>query len=104
MRDENLRPALTKFCHCFSANERTSGMRMIVSFTYCLFDRILQMGTCAMKAREQGGVVDERLNVYGVQNLKVAGKCLPFCFVWKKNINPNISLFRLQYNTGLCRS
>ena len=26
-----------------------------------------------MKAREQGGVVDERLNVYGVQNLKVAG-------------------------------
>ena len=27
-----------------------------------------------MKAREQGGVVDERLNVYGVQNLKIAGK------------------------------
>ena len=27
-----------------------------------------------MKPREQGGVVDERLNVYGVQNLKVAGK------------------------------
>ena len=26
-----------------------------------------------MKAREQGGVVDERLNVYGVQNLKIAG-------------------------------
>ena len=33
-----------------------------------------------MKARERGGVVDERLNVYGVQNLKVAGKCLPFFF------------------------
>jgi len=29
-------------------------------------------GTCAMKPRGQGGVVDERLNVYGVQNLKVA--------------------------------
>jgi hypothetical protein len=27
-----------------------------------------------MKPREQGGVVDARLNVYGVQNLKVAGK------------------------------
>ena len=27
-----------------------------------------------MKAREQGGVVDERLNVYGVQSLKIAGK------------------------------
>ena len=26
-----------------------------------------------MKPRERGGVVDERLNVYGVQNLKVAG-------------------------------
>lgn len=30
------------------------------------------IGTCAMKPREQGGVVDPRLNVYGVQNLKVA--------------------------------
>ncbi|KAI0301548.1 alcohol oxidase-like protein [Multifurca ochricompacta] len=30
------------------------------------------LGTCAMKPREQGGVVDFRLNVYGVQNLKVA--------------------------------
>ena len=32
-----------------------------------------QIGTCAMKPREQGGVVDARLNVYGVQNLKIAG-------------------------------
>ncbi|KAK6524143.1 hypothetical protein TWF694_005804 [Orbilia ellipsospora] len=31
-------------------------------------------GTCAMKKREDGGVVDERLNVYGVDGLKVAGK------------------------------
>ncbi|KAI0688211.1 alcohol oxidase-like protein [Cerioporus squamosus] len=30
------------------------------------------LGTCAMKARERGGVVDERLNVYGVEGLKVA--------------------------------
>ncbi|KAH9853281.1 alcohol oxidase [Lenzites betulinus] len=28
------------------------------------------LGTCAMKPREQGGVVDSRLNVYGVENLK----------------------------------
>ncbi|GJE96582.1 alcohol oxidase [Phanerochaete sordida] len=28
------------------------------------------LGTCAMKPREQGGVVDKRLSVYGVQNLK----------------------------------
>jgi len=34
----------------------------------------LQCGTCAMKPRNQGGVVDERLNVYGTTNLKVAGK------------------------------
>ena len=26
-----------------------------------------------MKPRERGGVVDARLNVYGVQNLKIAG-------------------------------
>ena len=26
-----------------------------------------------MKPREQGGVVDARLNVYGVRNLKIAG-------------------------------
>ncbi|KAI0350351.1 alcohol oxidase-like protein [Trametes cingulata] len=30
------------------------------------------LGTCAMKKREDGGVVDSRLNVYGVQGLKVA--------------------------------
>ncbi|KAG5296732.1 alcohol oxidase [Histoplasma ohiense] len=29
------------------------------------------MGTCAMKPREHGGVVDQDLNVYGVKNLKV---------------------------------
>jgi alcohol oxidase len=28
------------------------------------------LGTCAMKPREQGGVVDERLNVYGTEGLK----------------------------------
>lgn len=28
------------------------------------------LGTCAMKPREQGGVVDKRLNVYGTENLK----------------------------------
>jgi alcohol oxidase len=27
-----------------------------------------------MKSRDQGGVVDERLNVYGIQNLKIAGR------------------------------
>jgi len=30
------------------------------------------LGTCSMKQRENGGVVDSRLNVYGVQGLKVA--------------------------------
>lgn len=29
------------------------------------------LGTCAMKPREQEGVLDERLNVYGTSNLKV---------------------------------
>ncbi|TCD62090.1 hypothetical protein EIP91_007490 [Steccherinum ochraceum] len=30
------------------------------------------LGTCAMKPREKGGVVDTRLNVYGVDALKIA--------------------------------
>ncbi|KAJ7707466.1 GMC oxidoreductase-domain-containing protein [Mycena rosella] len=30
------------------------------------------LGTCAMKPRNQGGVVDSRLSVYGVKNLKIA--------------------------------
>ncbi|KAI8986144.1 alcohol oxidase-like protein [Trametes punicea] len=30
------------------------------------------LGTCAMKKREEGGVVDSRLNVYGVERLKIA--------------------------------
>lgn len=29
------------------------------------------LGTCAMKPRAEGGVLDARLNVYGTQNLKV---------------------------------
>lgn len=32
------------------------------------------MGTCAMKPRARGGVVDSRLNVYGMSSLKVAGQ------------------------------
>lgn len=32
----------------------------------------LQLGTCAMKPRDQMGVVDAQLNVYGVKNLKIA--------------------------------
>ncbi|KAH9174550.1 alcohol oxidase-like protein [Lactarius sanguifluus] len=35
------------------------------------------LGTCAMKPREQGGVVDPRLNVYGVRGLKVADLSVP---------------------------
>ena len=33
-----------------------------------------KLGTCAMKPRERGGVVDSKLNVYGVKGLKVAGQ------------------------------
>ncbi|KAF8813022.1 alcohol oxidase [Phlegmacium glaucopus] len=48
------------------------------------------IGTCAMKPREQGGVVDERLNVYGVQNLKIAD-----CSITPDNVGAN------TYNTAL---
>jgi alcohol oxidase len=37
------------------------------------------LGTCAMKPREKGGVVDGQLNVHGILGLKVIGK-----FTWSK--------------------
>jgi alcohol oxidase len=30
------------------------------------------LGTCAMKPRHEGGVLDNKLNVYGTRHLKVA--------------------------------
>ena len=38
-----------------------------------------------MKPREQGGVLDERLNVYGVKNLKVAGIYHTIFILFSKN-------------------
>ncbi|RMY15598.1 hypothetical protein D0867_06777 [Hortaea werneckii] len=35
------------------------------------------LGTCKMAPREEGGVVDAKLNVYGVQNLKVIDLSVP---------------------------
>ncbi|KAJ7690393.1 GMC oxidoreductase-domain-containing protein [Mycena rosella] len=48
------------------------------------------LGTCAMKPFEMGGVVDSKLNVYGVKNLKVADLSIP-----PSNVNAN------TYSTGL---
>ncbi|OBZ66993.1 Alcohol oxidase [Grifola frondosa] len=45
------------------------------------------IGTCAMKPRNKGGVVDARLNVYGVEGLKVAD--LSIC---PGNVGTNTSL------------
>ncbi|KAJ7226702.1 hypothetical protein GGX14DRAFT_417166 [Mycena pura] len=42
------------------------------------------LGTCAMKPLEQGGVVDSKLNVYGVKQLKVADLSIP-----PSNVNSN---------------
>jgi len=42
------------------------------------------LGTCAMKPRERGGVVDPKLNVYGVEGLKVADVSIP-----PSNVNSN---------------
>lgn len=39
-----------------------------------------------MKSRDSGGVVDSRLNVYGVQNLKVAGKAQRYMKAARKGL------------------
>ncbi|KNZ75224.1 Alcohol oxidase [Termitomyces sp. J132] len=48
------------------------------------------MGTCAMKPQGKGGVVDSRLNVYGIKNLKVVD-----CSIAPSNVGAN------TYNTAL---
>lgn len=48
------------------------------------------LGTCAMKPHSQGGVVDSRLNVYGVDNLKVVDMSIA-----PSNVGAN------TYNTAL---
>ncbi|KAK0500276.1 GMC oxidoreductase-domain-containing protein [Armillaria luteobubalina] len=48
------------------------------------------LGTCAMKPRHQGGVVDSRLNVYGVNSLKVVDMSIA-----PSNVGAN------TYNTAL---
>lgn len=42
------------------------------------------LGTLAMKPREDNGVVDKELNVYSVENLKVAGKLNLFFIIIRK--------------------
>lgn len=46
-------------------------VREIVSTTWH------SLGTCKMAPREKGGVVDHRLSVHGLQNLKVADLSIP---------------------------
>lgn len=47
---------------------------LIAGNSYYILTTVLQLGTCAMKPRDKGGVVDSALNVYGVSGLKVAGQ------------------------------
>jgi hypothetical protein len=53
-----------------------------------------------MKSREKEGVVDDRLNVYGVQNLKIAGNFLSYYEKLDTYFEPFLPLFfRPQYRT-----
>ncbi|KAJ7772260.1 GMC oxidoreductase-domain-containing protein [Mycena metata] len=42
-----------------------------------IWSTLHSLGTCAMKPFDKGGVVDPKLNVYGVKNLKVADVSIP---------------------------
>jgi alcohol oxidase len=55
------------------------------------------MATCAMKKRDAGGVVDDRLNVYGVQGLKITGMIGPSAplsrkIVWLTRSSTDLSI------------
>ncbi|KAK0219069.1 hypothetical protein IW262DRAFT_1076918 [Armillaria fumosa] len=49
------------------------------------------LGACPMKPREQGGVVDKDLNVYGVTGLKIADLSIPYA-----NVNATLTPLLLQ--------
>ncbi|KAF9004053.1 GMC oxidoreductase-domain-containing protein [Cyathus striatus] len=67
-----------------TAHKKDTDLRCVVETTWH------SMGTCAMKAREQDGVVDNRLNVYGVSCLKVVD-----CSIIPSNVGAN------TYNTAI---
>jgi alcohol oxidase len=50
------------------------------------------MGTCKMAPREEGGVVDERLNVYGLQGLKVVDLSIPPLNVAANTMNTAVAI------------
>lgn len=53
------------------------------------------LGSCKMAPREQMGVVDRNLNVYGVQNLKVADLSIP-----PENVGANTNNVSISYSLG----
>ena len=63
------------------------------------------LGTCAMRSREDGGVLDRNLDVYGVKGLKVAGMSfftsLPDL---KRILDPFLRAYRYIHCAGECGS
>ncbi len=52
------------------------------------------MGTCAMKPRELGGVVDSKLNVYGLKGLKLTGEMIyPWYTRFGLSLTPSLRPF-----------
>src|SRR5271155_798650 len=48
-------------------------------------------GTCAMKSRHEGGIVDKDLNVYGTSSLKIAGSSVTgIMLILDMSITPTI--------------
>lgn len=50
------------------------------------------MGTCRMAPRNEGGVVDKRLNVYGVKGLKVVDLSIPPLNVAANTMNTAVAI------------
>ena len=54
-----------------------------------------------MKPRDAGGVVDSRLNVYGVEGLKIAGKLFSSPVCGSTDSHPCVDSFPLFVNLDL---
>lgn len=74
--------------------------KLTVSYFYVVISTWHGMCTCAMKPREQGGVVDSSLNVYGTEALKVVGMWTLYALYQSAKLTSSVDLSIAPSNVG----